>query len=91
MTLGESPEGLDDLEDETFFDAPAEFEGESADDSPPGGRVPEECEDFVERDKLRPVFGRLRGFSALRFWRALPYISVMVLSWIEVGYKLPSD
>ena len=89
MTTGESPEGLDDLEDETFFDAPAEFEGESADDSPPGGRVPEECEDFVERDKLRPVFGRLRGFSALRFWRALPYISVMVLSWIEVGYKLP--
>jgi len=50
MTPGEGPEGLDDLEDGTFFDAPAEFEGESADDSPLGGRVPEECEDFVERE-----------------------------------------
>ena len=49
MTPGEGPEGLDDLEDGSCFDAPAEFEGESADDSPLRGRVPEECEDFVER------------------------------------------
>ena len=35
------------------------------------------------------MFGRLRVPSALRFWEALPYISLMVLSWIEVGYKLP--
>ena len=79
--------------DEEFYDASGEldpqgeFERGSVDDSPP--EIPAECEDYVERDKLRPVVGRLRSPSALKFWRSLLHVSVVVLCWIEEGFRLP--
>ena len=64
-------------------------EFELGDDAPVEGRIPPECQKYVEFDKTRSVFGRLNTPSALRFWRSLTSMTLTILTWIMVGFSLP--
>ena len=70
---------------EVFLDAPSAFHsdgGETAEFT-----VPPEFERFVTRDKAAKTFGRL--FSARAFWVNVLHTSVVILSWLTVGYPIP--
>lgn len=66
----------------------AEFEreglGSETDKEDP---VPQEFRRYLSYDKGAYIFGRLR--SARQFWATVLRASVVIMSWITVGYQLP--
>ena len=59
-------------------------------EDPPGGEhAPEEYAEYLTKDKTTPIFGRLRTPAALRFWRVVLRASVVVMTWLAEGYRLP--
>jgi hypothetical protein len=68
-------------------DLKGEFEMEK--ETEQNSSVPPECEQFVERNKSKWIFGRLRTPSALSFWRNVLNVTSVVLIWLTTGYSLP--
>jgi hypothetical protein len=79
---------LGELWDELGEDVRADFEWEAA-ERMASVSVPKVCEPFVERDKSKYIFGRLRTPRALAFWRNVLHVSSVLMLWLVNGYPLP--